>query len=73
MEERKGFLTPEQEVKLDALIELKGIAEALDGPAIKIGDNVGLQKLKEKLIAENPEILPIIYSVIDEIFAALPG
>jgi hypothetical protein len=72
MEERKGFLTPEQEAKLDKLIELKGIAEAIDGPAIKIGDNVGLQKLKEKLAASQPELLPIIYQVIDEVFAALP-
>ena len=73
MEERKGFLTPEQEKQLDELIELKGIAEALDGPAIKIADNVGLQKLKEKLLAENPEILPMIYMIVDEIFAALPN
>lgn len=72
MEERKGFLTPEQEKKLDSLIELKGISEALDGPAIKIADNVGLEKLKVKLEAEAPEILPIIYQIIDEIFAALP-
>jgi len=72
MEERIGFLTPEQEKKLDELIELKGISEALDGPAIKIADNVGLQKLKEKLLASQPDILPIIYQIIDEIFAALP-
>ena len=72
MEERKGFLTPEQEKKLDKLIELKGIYEAIDGPAIKIADNVGLEKLKVKLTAENPDILPIIYQIIDEIMAALP-
>ena len=72
MEERIGFLTPEQEKKLDELIELKGISEALDGPAIKISDNVGLQKLKEKLLASQPDILPIIYQIVDEIFSALP-
>jgi len=72
MEERKGFLTPDQEAKLDKLIKLKGITEAVDGPAIKIADNVGLEKLKAKLQAENPEIIPFIYTVIDEIFAALP-
>jgi hypothetical protein len=72
VDERKGFLTPEQEEKLDKYIELKGIAEALDGPAIKLADNVGLEKLKVKLLADNPGVLPIIYSVIDEIFAALP-
>jgi hypothetical protein len=72
MEERKGFLTPEQEKKLDDLIELKGIAEALDGPAIKIADNLGLEKLKEKILKESPEVLPIIYTVVDEVMAALP-
>ncbi len=72
MEERKGFLTPEQEKKLDALIELKGIYEAMDGPAIKIADNVGLEKLKTKIEAENPGIMPVIYQVVDEIMAALP-
>jgi len=72
MEERKGFLTPDQEKKLDALIELKGITEAIDGPAIKIADNVGLEKLKAKIAAENPELLDLIYQVVDEIFSALP-
>jgi hypothetical protein len=72
MEERKGFLTPEQEKKLDTLIELKGIYEALDGTAIKIADNIGLEKLKAKITAENPDVLPIIYQVIDEIMASLP-
>ena len=72
MEERKGFLTPEQEKKLDSLIELKGIAEGIDGPAIKIADNIGLEKLKSKIMDENPELLAVIYQVIDEIFATLP-
>jgi len=36
METRKGFLTPEQEKQLDELIELKGLSEALDGPAIRL-------------------------------------
>lgn len=72
MEERKGFLTPEQEKKLDALIELKGIYEAMDGPAIKIADNVGLEKLKSKIVTDNPDVLPFIYQVVDEIMAALP-
>lgn len=68
---RKGFLLPEQEKLLDELIELKGIAEALDGTAIKITDNTGLQKLKEKIFAEKPEMLEMIYMVIDELFLAL--
>jgi len=66
--ERKGFLTPEQENKLDELIELKGIAEALDGTGIKLADNLVLEKLKEKIPAD---ILPVIYEVIDEIFNSL--
>lgn len=70
---RKGFLLPEQEKLLDELIELKGIAEALDGTAIKIADNTGLQKLKEKIFAEKPEMLEMIYMVIDELFLALKG
>jgi len=66
--ERKGFLTPEQEKVLDELVELKGIAEALDGPAITLIDNQGLERLKEKIPAE---VLPIVYEVIDEIFRSL--
>lgn len=71
MEERKGFLTPDQEKLLDELIVLKGVSEALDGPAIRIADNVGLQKLKDKLLVESPEVLELIYMVVDEIFTAL--
>lgn len=71
-EDRRGFLTPEQEQKLDDLIVLKGIPEVIDGIAIRMADNTGLEKLKAKLLAEKPELLPFIYEVIDEIFAALP-
>lgn len=72
MEERTGFLTPEQEKKLDELIVLNGASEAFDGMAIRLADNVGLQKLKEKIMAEKPELLEMIYQVIDGIFAAFP-
>jgi len=69
MEERKGFLTPEQEEKIDGLIKLSGIYEAFDGVAIRLADNQGLELLKEKI----PEdVLPVVYQVIDEILAALP-
>ena len=68
MDERKGFLTPEQEQKVDELIELKGISEALDGAAIRLVDNLILEKLKAKIPAET---LPIVYRVIDEIFNSL--
>lgn len=72
MDERKGFLTPEQEKQADDLVELTGLAEAFDGPGIKLADNVGLQKLKEEIAEKNPEAIPVIYMVVDEIFNALP-
>jgi hypothetical protein len=68
METRKGFLTPEQEKQLDELIELKGLSEALDGPAIRLMDNLVLEKLKAKIPEET---LPVVYEVVDEIFNAL--
>ena len=65
MDTRKGFLTPEQEKQLDELIELKGIYESMDGTAIKLADNMVLEKLKAKI----PEdVLPVVYEVIDEVF-----
>jgi hypothetical protein len=68
MEERKGFLTPEQEQKLDELIVLKGISETLDGTAIRLSDNLLLEKLKAKIPVEQ---LPLVYQVIDEIFNSI--
>lgn len=65
---RKGFLTPEQEQKLDELIEVKGIYERFDGTAIKLADNQILEKLKAKIPAD---VLPVVYEVIDEIFKNL--
>lgn len=66
--ERKGFLTPEQEQKLDELIEMKGLYEKMDGTAIKLADNMVLEKLKAKIPAE---VLPVVYEVIDEVFESL--
>lgn len=68
MEERKGFLTPEQEQIVDDLIELKGIQEALDGTAIKLADNQILERIKGKIPTD---MLPIVYEVVDEIFKSL--
>ena len=69
--ERKGFFTPEQEKQLDEFIKLEGIYEAVDGPAIKLADNVVLDKLKEKLSEKNPELTATVLEVIDEVFANL--
>ena len=68
MDTRKGFLTPEQEKQLDELIELKGIYESMDGTAIKLADNMVLEKLKAKI---PEEVLPVVYEVIDEVFKSL--
>lgn len=72
-DERKGFLTPEQEKQLDELIKLEGIAEALDGPAISLVDNQGLERLKKQLVDRfGEEALAITYQIIDTLLAALP-
>lgn len=68
MEERKGFLKPEQEKQLDELIELKGLYETMDGTAIKLADNMVLDKLKAKI---PDDVLPVVYEVVDEIFKSL--
>ena len=68
MDERKGILTPDQEKLLDKLAEFKGIAEAVDGVAISLIDNQGIEKLKAKI---PPEYLPVVYEIVDEIFKAL--
>ena len=73
MEERKGFLTPEQEEKLDNLIELRGIYEAMDGPAIRIADNKGLEALKQKIAEQYPEVIPIVYEIVDTILEVIPN
>jgi len=68
-EERKGILTPEQEQQLDDLLDLNGVYEMLDGPAIRLADNQGIELLKQKL---PEEYLPILYEIVDELFKALP-
>lgn len=68
-DDRKGFLTEEQEQKIDSLIELSGVLETFDGMAIRLADNMGLELLKKKIPAE---YLPVVYEVIDQIFEALP-
>lgn len=67
-ETRKGAFTPEQEKLLDDLIELKGIGEALDGPAISLIDNQGIDRLLEKA---NEETRQVIYEVIDMVMEGI--
>jgi hypothetical protein len=72
VDDRLGFLTEPQEKKTDTYIKLKGLWEAIDGPTIKVADNRGLQLLKEKFLSDKPDVLQIVYEVIDAIFAILP-
>jgi len=72
VDDRLGFLTPDEEKKADTYLKLKGLWEAVDGPAIKVADNRGLQLLKEKFLADKPDVISIVYEVIDAIFAILP-
>ncbi|MFA5196162.1 MAG: hypothetical protein WC401_10230 [Bacteroidales bacterium] len=69
---RKGFLTPEQEEKLDRVIKLNGVAESVDGIAIKLADNQGLERLKGQITEKWPDALPVIYEIIDAIIEAIP-
>lgn len=70
MDERKGFLTPE-EVKIVAkLLNLKGVYGALAVPIIRLIDDLLLEKIKVK-IPNAEEVLPTVYLIIDEIFNSL--
>jgi len=69
---RKGFLTPEQEKQVDDLIQETGIIEALDGPAISLIDNQGLERLKGAIVEKYPDALSLVYEVVDAILDCLP-
>ena len=71
MEERKGIFTPEQEQLLDELIVLKKGGESIDGLAIRLLDNYGIETLKSKLLEKSPETLPILYEIVDALMNAL--
>ncbi len=70
---RKGILTPEQEKTLDGLLVLNNkAAEAVDGLAISLIDNQGIERLKEKMEANYPGALEeYVYPIIDAIFDGL--
>ncbi len=69
MDERSGVLTKDQEVQLDNLIELEGLFETFDGPAIKLIDNQVIERLKVKIPKKYHED---IYGIVDIIFDSLP-
>jgi len=72
MEERKGFLTPDQEKILDELIKFDStIAEKLDGVGIQLIDNQGLERLKGALVEKYPDSLDLVYQIIDALFEGL--
>ena len=72
MSERNGFLTPKQQEHIDELLVLKGIGEAVDGLAIRLIDDIGLEKLKQEIIKKYPDFdLTLIYQIIDAIFTGL--
>ena len=71
-EERQGIFTPEQEKTLDNLIKFGNpVLEALDGPAISLIDNQGIDRLTDQLKEKSPEAYEITLEIIDIIFEAL--
>lgn len=71
---RKGAFTPEQEKQLDDLVQLSGIAEAIDGPAISLADNQGIERLLDIAEEKYPGVREeIIYPLVDAIMLALPS
>jgi hypothetical protein len=70
MDERKGFLTPDQVKIVVKLLNLKGIYGALSGPVVRLIDDLLLEKIKSK-IPNAEEILPTVYLIIDEIFNSI--
>jgi uncharacterized protein (UPF0216 family) len=72
MDDRKGLFTPEQEKILDDIIKMKNpLAEAADGPLISLIDNQGIERLTSQLEAKYPDALPIVYEIVDILFAGL--
>ena len=68
METRKGWLTRNQEKRIDKINKLKGLAELADGPVIRITDNILLEQFKAYTSEEAEQF---IYKIIDELFRSL--
>lgn len=65
-ESRKGILTPEQEVTLEKVLKFNNkLAEVIDGPAIQLIDNQGLERAKAKILEKNPEAEELLYEIVD--------
>jgi len=73
METRKGILTPDQEKLLDKLIVFKNKgAEAIDGLAISLIDNQGIERLKVQLEEKLPGASEqYLYPIVDSLFSQL--
>lgn len=65
-ESRKGILTPEQEAILEKVLKFNNkLAEVIDGPAIQLIDNQGLERAKQKLLEKAPESEELLYEIVD--------
>ena len=72
--EEKGLFTAEQEKQLDAFIKFGNpVLEAIDGPAISLIDNQGLERAIAGIRENKPELWSIYCQVRDMVFAALPN
>jgi hypothetical protein len=72
MEERKGLFTDEGQKVLDDILKLKGAAEAVDGIAITLIDNLGLEVLKKKAEEKYPGVTEeYLYPIADVIIEGL--
>jgi hypothetical protein len=71
-ETRKGLMTPDQEKILDKVIKFKNkLAEAADGPTIRVVDNQLFDRLMDKLKEKHPGAEEIVYEIVDVAFEAL--
>lgn len=71
-EQRKGALTPEQQKVLDDILKWKNkTAEAVDGLAIQLIDDLAIEALLKKADETNPVIREYVYQVVDLLFEGL--
>jgi len=73
MSERLGVLTPGQQKFADVeLIILKGVAEAVDGWAIRLADDIGVEKAKQAILKKYPDFdMSMVYDITDALFIGL--